>query len=387
MISPSVRFHLCVATLLFLSTCAIAQRGSANDPARAGGPVDMPTASSPIAEPRTNPRAVYIAGKVLIQGGGPTDQILIERVCSGIVRHEGHTNSKGEYQIELGRDQQDRDASQADSDRMVTGRGFSSGTAGRSQVRYDDCDLRASLPGFISSTVPMRVEDDISILHVATIVLSHMSGVEGATVSTSSMAAPKDARAAFEKGRKAGMEKNYDEAIKELTRAVTLYPQYASAWSLMGEIHRLQNQFDVARKEYSRAIDCDPKFVSPYFGLAAISVIENKWPDAAQYTDQVIHLNPFAYPMAFYFSAAANYNLGKLDDAEQSARKFQQMDTGHTRPDIALLLGNVLAAKHQYVEAAQLYRNFLAARPDAPNAAEVKKEAQRLETLSTAKQQ
>jgi TolA-binding protein len=90
--------------------------------------------------------------------------------------------------------------------------------------------------------------------------------------------------------------------------------------------------------------------------------------------------------MAYFFNAAANFNLGKLDVAEQSARKFQQMDTGHSRPDIVLLLGNILAGKHQYAEAAQLYRDFLVSKPDAPNAEAVRKEAQRLEALSTAKQ-
>jgi TolA-binding protein len=118
-----------------------------------------------------------------------------------------------------------------------------------------------------------------------------------------------------------------------------------------------------------------------------MAIVENKWADAVQLTQQLVALNPFAYPMAYFFNAAANYNLGNLDAAEQSARKFQQMDTAHSRPDIALLLGNILAGKHQYAEAAQLYRDFLLAKPDAPNAEEVRKEAQRLESLSAAKQQ
>jgi tetratricopeptide (TPR) repeat protein len=116
-------------------------------------------------------------------------------------------------------------------------------------------------------------------------------------------------------------------------------------------------------------------------------VVENKWADAARLTDQLIQLNSFAYPMAYFFNAAANYNLGNLDAAELSARKFQQADAAHTRPDIATLLANILTAKHQYAEAAQLYRNFLALKPDAPNATALKNEAQRLEGLSAAKQQ
>jgi len=381
----SLRLKL-IAVLLFPVSTAIAQRGSVNDPTHSGGPVDMPSAASPIAEANSNARAVYVAGRVMIAGaGGATaDHVLIERVCNGMVRHEGYTDSRGEFQFELGRNQQERDASQDDSDRMVTTRGAAAATSGRSQVRFDGCELRASLPGFVSSSVSMRVENDNTVLHLPPIVLTRLGGVEGSAISLTSMAAPPEARKAFEKGRKAGSEKKFDEAIKELNKAVGIYPQYAVAWSLMGEVHRLQNQFDDAKREYRQALAADPKYVAPYFGLAAMAVLEKNWTDAVQLTDQLDALNPYAYPMAHFFNAAANLNLGKLDEAEQSARKFQKLDAAHSRPDIALLLGNILAAKHQYAEAAQLYRGFLAARPDAPNAGELRQEAERLESLSAA---
>ena len=385
--SPSARLKL-----LFVLFCcaslkpALAQRGSINDPSRSGGPVDLPSASSPLAERSSNARAVFIAGRVMISGASAVpDHIPIERLCNGmLVRREGYTDSRGEFQFELGRNQE-RDASQDDSDRMVTTR-VAKSMEGASQIRFDGCELRAALPGFISSVVSMRVENDATVLHVQPIVLTRMGGVEGATISTTSMAAPAEARKAYEKGRKAGGEKKFDEALKELDKAVEIYPNYAVAWSLMAEIHRLQNQFEPAKKEYAQALAADSKFLSPYFGLAAMAMVENKWAEAAQFTNQLIALNAFAYPLAHYFNAAANFNLGKLDAAEQSARKFRQMDAAHARPDSALLLGNILAAKHQYAEAAQLYRDFLAIRPDAPNAGEVRKEAERLEGLSAARQ-
>jgi Tfp pilus assembly protein PilF len=269
---------------------------------------------------------------------------------------------------------------------MITSKRSPLSRAGASEIKFDGCELRASRPGYNSTSVSMRAEGDESLIHVRTIVLSKVGGVEGSTISVTNMNVPRDALAAFERGRKAGNEKRFDEAAKELNKAVTIYPQYAAAWSLMAEIHRLENQFDSARKEYQQAVSCDPKFVSPYFGLATIAVVEKQWAEAAQYTDQVIELNAYAYPMAYYFNSAANFNLGKLDAAEQSARKFQKMDANHMRPDAGILLGNILAAKHQYAEAAQLYRDYLAARPAAPNAEELRKEAQRLENLSTAKQ-
>lgn len=384
---PSFRNCLAITSIIaVLVPCAWAQRTGGVDPSRAGGPVDLPSAGSPVPERNSTGHSVFVSGKVVLQGGGGVSHISIERICNGMVRREGYTNAKGDFQFELGRNSMERDASQGDSDRMVANRNVRTVPSGGSQIKFDECDLRASLPGFVSTTVPMRVESDISLVEVGTIVLTRMGGVEGSTVSVTSMAVPKEAHTAFEKGRKAGSEKKFDEAVKELNKAVTIYPQYAIAWSLLGEIHRLQNQFEPAKKEYTQALASDPKFVSPYFGLATMAVVEGKWAEAARLTDQLIQLNSFAYPMAYFFNAAANYNLGKLDAAEQSARKFQQMDTAHTRPDIATLLAGILAEKHQYAEAAQLYREFLVARPDAPNAAALKSEAQRLEGLSAAKQ-
>jgi tetratricopeptide (TPR) repeat protein len=232
----------------------------------------------------------------------------------------------------------------------------------------------------------MRVYAGANQIEVGTIVLTKTGTADGPTVNVNAMTIPKDAREAFDRGRKAGTEKKYDEAITELNKAVGIFPQYAAAWSLLGEIYRLENQFEPARADYAKALAADPKFVSPYFGLAAMAVVENKWTDAAQLTDQVIQLNSSAYPMAYFFNAAANLNLGKLDAAEVSARKFQQMDRARTRPDIALLLAGILTAKNQYAEAAQLYRDYLALKPDAPNAEAFKKEAQRLEGLSAARQ-
>jgi Tfp pilus assembly protein PilF len=382
---PSSR--CCVAVAFVIATlvpCVFAQRGG--DP-HSGGAVDLPSAGSPIMERNTDPRSVFISGKVVLQGGGPAGRIAIERICNGMARREGYTNSKGNFQFELGRNSTERDASQADSDRMVTNKNARVPPSGGSDIRFDDCELRAIMPGFVSSAVPMRVYAGSSQVEVGTIVLTKTGAPESPTVSVNTMIVPKEAHEAFERARKAGTEKKFDEAVKDLNKAVAIDPQYAAAWSLMAEIHRLQNQFEPARKEYAQALAADPKFVSPYFCLAAMAVVENKWTEAAQLTDQLIQLNSFAYPMAYFFNAAANLNLGKLDAAEQSARKFQEVDKSHTRPDIALLLANILTGKHQYAEAAQLYRDYVALKPDAPNAEALKNEAQRLEGLSAAKQQ
>jgi tetratricopeptide (TPR) repeat protein len=130
----------------------------------------------------------------------------------------------------------------------------------------------------------------------------------------------------------------------------------------------------------------DPQFVNPTYGLATIAMQEKKWDEAAQLTDQVLKMNALAYPLAYFFNAAANYNQQKFDAAEESAKKFKAADTQHSHPDVCLLLSYILTRKKDYASAAREIRDYLAVVPEAPDADALKVQAQRLEELSVSAQ-
>ena len=329
-------------------------------------------------------RPVYVSGNVILQGGAvPPEPIPIERVCNGVAHREGVTDSKGEFQIELGSktEQESIENTQIIGDPQPAKPGNPT-----RQVGYEGCELRAILPGYQSTSLLLRVEQEFGPLHAGTIVLTRMGNVEGATISMTSLAAPKEARQAYEKGRKESAQKKFTDAEKNLNKAVQLYPQYAAAWYLLGELHRQEKQLDQAIKDYSQSTTCDPQFVSPYFGLAVIAIDQKRWEDAEHLTSKIIHLNPTAFPLAYFFNGAANINMGNVDAAEQSARKFQELDVNHRTPDVSLLLAKILEVKQDYAGAAQQLRNYLALVPGSPHAAEIKADADRLDTLSVAKQ-
>jgi TolA-binding protein len=128
----------------------------------------------------------------------------------------------------------------------------------------------------------------------------------------------------------------------------------------------------------------DPQYVNPLYGLALIAAQEKKWQDVADYTGQVINLNAYAFPSAYFYNAAANYNVGKFDVAEESARKYKAGgDRKH--PEVSLLLGSVLARKENYSGAAQQLRDYLAMVPTAPNANELQAKITQYDQLSVAK--
>lgn len=330
---------------------------------------------------------IYISGKVLLEEGTPPPEpVAIERVCNGSPHREGYTDSKGNFQIQLGQGGVVQDVTESNNDGYYGSARNNSGPFGSSrgidQRSLLGCDIRAVLPGFLSSSVPLHAEGNFGPIQVGTLLLKKMGNVQGSTISLTTLQAPGDARHAYEKAQKALAKKKLADAEKQLTKAVQIYPRFAAAWSLLGAIHEQQNQLDQASHDYSQALLADPNFVNPYFGLGVIAARQQKWQETVQFTDQVAKLNPYAFPAAYFYNAAANFNLGNLDAAEKNARKFQSLDTEHRRPEVSLLLGEILSKKRDYAGAAAQEKDYLKVAPNASNAEAVKADVKRLETLS-----
>jgi tetratricopeptide (TPR) repeat protein len=337
--------------------------------------------SAPTVAPSGQP--VYVSGNVVIDGAGvPPEPVAIQRLCNGLARRVGHTDSKGEFVIDLG------SAVEQDSSENDTAGGLqqiNKPSGGVTQSRYEGCELVALLPGFQSSSVTLQGQDSFGEIRVGTIVLRRMGNVEGSTISMTSLAASREAREAYEKGRKARSENKLEQAEKELNKAVGLYPNYAVAWALLGEIHTIQNRLEDAVKEYTKATACDPQYVTPYFGLAFLAANQQRWQDAASFSDHTIRLNAYAYPAAYFYNAVANFHLKNFEAAERNGRKFQALDGEHRHPDIALLMSQILTERRDYAGAVEQLRAYLVLAPTAANAGEVRAQISRLESALATK--
>jgi Tfp pilus assembly protein PilF len=381
--SSRIRTWLLTGMVLF-SLAATAQRGStgsSNTTSRPTIPPRTPTVPEPAPQP------VFISGKVLLEGGRAlSEPVAIERICNGVVRREGYSDFKGQFEFQLGLNIGFQDASENDSRIMPNALPRSGSSSGRRPTDLTGCEFRAVLAGYQSSTAMLRTSGDTWQFDIGTIYLKRMGDAKGTTISVTSMAAPRDALRAYEKAQKVKAEKP-TEAEKDLNKAIQIYPHFAAALTLLGDIHRERNEFEPARSEYMRAIAADPQFVNPSYGLAMISMQEKKWDEAIRLTDQVVKLNAVAFPLAYFFNAAANYNLQKFEAAEDSARKFKALDAQHSHPDVCLLLSYVLSRKKDYAGAASQIREYLAAAPNSPNAEALKIEAKRFEDLDVSAKQ
>lgn len=388
-ISSRFGFLAVIAVFISLQTTFAMQRtgggGTGGNKTTTGPSTPQPRNSNP----DTSLQPTFIFGKVLLEGGGPpSEPVVIERVCSGTAHREGYTDSKGQFQFQLGQNPGFQDASESNTSLFPGDQQTSSKMSPDARrMLSQSCEFRAVLPGFQSTTVMLKLQGNSWNYDVGTIFLKRMDNVQGTTISLTTMNAPKDAKSAYEKAEKAFAQNKFPEAEKELNKAVQIYPNFAAAWSLLGDVHQQQNRLDEAIQDYNHSLAADPQFVNPAFGLGLVAMQEKRWQDAAQFTSQVSKLNALAFPAAYFYNAVSNYNIGKFDIAQESARKYKTLDTDHHHPEVCLLLGEIFTRKQDYAAAAQEMRDFLTISPNAPNAEEVRTKAKNLEDLSMAKKQ
>jgi tetratricopeptide (TPR) repeat protein len=229
----------------------------------------------------------------------------------------------------------------------------------------DACPVTISLPGYRKTQATLRND--------AVIILKRLGGDhEGSTVSMTEVRAPEDARKAFAKGLQAVDSKKWPKAQIEFERAISIYPDYASAYSELGQVELMQTRPKEARDAFEKAIQIDPKYVKAYVQLARLDFSEHRMEDAAAITTRALELKPTDYPEIYFFHAVANFNLKHLDVAEVSARRAVDLDSNHELPRAESLLGAILAAKGDRAGAIEHWNKYLELSPKATDAGEVK---------------
>jgi tetratricopeptide (TPR) repeat protein len=345
-------------------------------------------------QPQSMPQPIFVSGRVTLEDGtAPPEPAVIETVCNGTPHGEGYTDSRGYFALELGSRNNSiiQDASEYDSFRSLNSPAMSSTNnnarsatpmmgSGSSERKYMGCDLQAKLVGYRSQQVSLSGRRPMDDPNVGTILLHRMTGnEEGQTVSAVSLAAPKDAKKAYDKGIDALKKKKFDEAEKNFEKSVEAYPKYATAWYELGMLQAGANKMDMARSYFQRALECDAKFMKPYLQIAVLDMMSKSWQALADVTDKTVKLDPFSYPQAYFYNSVANYNLHNFDLAEKSALEAERLDTRHQYPRVNYLLGLVAMQHKDYEGASKRFKTYLTLDPKADDAATVKSQIEAID--------
>ena len=364
------------------------EAGGAQAPGLFGGPGQQAGASDP-----SRPRPVYIRGKVTLDDGTtPAQLVTIERVCDNQTFPETRTNSKGRFSLAIGDGNaaSGTDASVA----AVSPEGRDVGQyVGREKLqmlmlgssRHVDltgCELRAVLPGYRSDVITLGRRTAYDKPDIGMIVLHRLENVESTAVSITTLAAPKQAKKAYEKALKEllGTKPNPKKASKDLERAVSEYPKFAAAWALLGETRLAMGDDAGAREALQNAIEADAKYLKPYVPLVKLAMKSNHWEQAAQLADDVLRLNPHHKEIRYYH-AVAGFQLGNMGAAEKSALAIKSGRGAQSFPLAHHLLGMIHPRQGDFPRAATDFRTFLKAQPDSPIAPDVRRQLSEWEAL------
>ncbi|GAB4360025.1 MAG: hypothetical protein OHK0021_04190 [Bryobacter sp.] len=349
-------------------------------------PSQFPTDQNRFPEmDRFENRPIFLSGKVITEDGTPPPEpATIERICAGVGSpiQEAYTDSKGRFSFQVGqRMGMLPDASIGNSADVFSGRAPSSslGGFGGNQPRVSErelsmCELRASLPGYRSSTISLAGRRSLDNPEVGTIFLRRLADVSGFTTSATSLLAPKDAKKALEKAQGAMKKAKWADAQKQLELALSLHPKYAEAHYKLGFVYLQTKNIDGARAAYEKAIEADPKYISPYLGIAQLDAHNQKWDQVKATADKILALNRYDFPHAYFYGAVASFNLQDSVRAEELCRKGIEMDQFHSIPKMSHLLGMILANKQDYQGASAQLASYLKFAPKAADADQVRKQ-------------
>jgi tetratricopeptide (TPR) repeat protein len=323
---------------------------------------------------------------MLEDGIPPPVPVVIERVCNGASHAEGYTDSRGYFSVQLGQSSEAADASEAPGalGRIMgaTGSAAGAGVAAGPEDRLANCELRARLGGYRSQAVSLINRSSLDNPDVGTILLHRLGKTEERTVTASTLKASKPARKALQQGMDLAKKKEFEKAMDSLRKAVELDPGFAFAWCELGKLQLVHGLAEEAHQSFEAGAKAEPRWPDPLLELSLLDLHARNWKELADVSDRVLRLDSFDYPQAFFFNAVANYNLRRLDAAEKGVRAAQRLDTQHQYPQIARLLGDIFADRHDYAAAADEFRDYLALAPRAADAPAVRKQLENMEKLA-----
>jgi tetratricopeptide (TPR) repeat protein len=195
-------------------------------------------------------------------------------------------------------------------------------------------------------------------------------------VAAARLKVPEKAQDEFKKGSKALEQKDWSEAEKRFDAAISLYPDYDTAYNGLGSALAAAGDLHAARPAFEKAISLNEAFAEAYRNLARISFAEHNYEEARTLLTRSLSTDPLN---AWALTSAANAELltHHYDEAIAHARK------AHTVPHqgfagVHIVAALALEAAQQPFDAIKEYQLYLDEEPKGRDAARAQKAIDRL---------
>jgi tetratricopeptide (TPR) repeat protein len=149
-------------------------------------------------------------------------------------------------------------------------------------------------------------------------------------------------------------QKNYDEAIQELRKALRLDPQLVAARTLLAQAYQKQGNLATAVSELKSALNMNPTAWRTYETLGRIYLQQKEYGAARQAFEAALKYNPELSNASRLGLVEALIEENQLDEASEILRQIPQLKA--LEPKKHKLWGDLYQRKGLLKEAAEEYR-------------------------------
>lgn len=178
-------------------------------------------------------------------------------------------------------------------------------------------------------------------------------------ISTAQLRIPAKAKREYQRACSALAKKKFPTAERHLRKAVLEYPKYSPAWITLGQMLAEEHRIEDARGACFKAAEMEPTYVPAYLCLAEIASRTHDWREELRHSSRALELDRGNSILAYHYRAAANANLGNLEEAERSGLRAAELDKDHHEPGVYFLLAQIYKLEGDPVREDQEFQQFL----------------------------
>src|SRR5215475_3990469 len=182
---------------------------------------------------------------------------------------------------------------------------------------------------------------------------------------------PKSALKAYEQGLKLQKENKGEQALISFNQAIELYPEYFQALTERANLLMGRNQLAESVADFERALRLNDKYTPALRGLGYGQIQQKQFEAAVSNLERAFVLEPGA-PLTLMLLGYANLSLGRHEPAKQCLEEALKLGP-ESAARAHVYLAEVFAHEQKFKEAADSIRRYLTLKPDAADAADLRK--------------
>jgi tetratricopeptide (TPR) repeat protein len=191
------------------------------------------------------------------------------------------------------------------------------------------------------------------------------------SVSEASQSIPKPALKAYEQGLKLQKENKRELALVAFNKAVELYPEYFQALTERANLLMGGGQLTEAAADFERALRLNEKYAPALRGLGYCQIQQKQFEVAVSNLERAFVIEP-KIPLTLLLLGYANLSLGRYEPARECLEEALKLGP-ESAARAHVYMAEIFAHEQKFKEAADSIRRYLALKPDAADAAELRK--------------